>query len=67
MPMHRGNATRNTTTEAIKSLGPAYEAALLGVPLAIKDSYQTKGPTTTFNTSVLAAFEPTRMLSRLRV
>ena len=33
---------------------------MLGVPLAIKDSHLTKGLTTTFGTSVLAAFEPTR-------
>jgi mandelamide amidase len=35
-------------------------APLLGVPLAVKDSYLTKGLTTTFGTSVLTAFKPTR-------
>ena len=35
-------------------------APLLGVPLAVKDSYLTKGLTTTFGTSVLATFKPTR-------
>jgi len=35
-------------------------APLLGVPLAIKDSYLTKGLTTTVGTSVLATFTPTR-------
>ncbi|WP_242344576.1 amidase family protein [Anaeromyxobacter terrae] len=35
-------------------------APLLGVPLAVKDSYLTKGLTTTFGTSVLANFEPMR-------
>ena len=34
-------------------------APLLGVPLAIKDSYLTKGLTTTVGTSVLATFTPT--------
>jgi indoleacetamide hydrolase len=33
---------------------------LLGVPLAVKDSYLTKGLTTTVGTSVLATFTPTR-------
>ncbi|BDG05045.1 amidase family protein [Anaeromyxobacter oryzae] len=33
---------------------------LLGVPLAVKDSYLTKGLTTTLGTSVLAHFEPMR-------
>jgi mandelamide amidase len=36
------------------------DAPLLGVPLAIKDSYLTKGLTTTVGTSVLATFTPTR-------
>ena len=35
-------------------------APLLGVPLAVKDSYLTKGLTTTVGTSVLATFTPTR-------
>jgi len=33
---------------------------LLGVPLALKDSYLTKGLTTTIGTSVLATFTPMR-------
>ena len=33
---------------------------LLGVPLAVKDSYLTKGLTTTVGTAVLATFTPTR-------
>jgi mandelamide amidase len=33
---------------------------LLGVPLAVQDSYLTKGLSTTFGTSVLATFKPTR-------
>ena len=35
-------------------------APLLGVPLGVKDSYLTKGLTTTFGTAVLAEFKPTR-------
>ena len=35
-------------------------APLLGVPLGVKDSYLTKGLTTTLGTSVLADFKPTR-------
>jgi mandelamide amidase len=36
-----------------------HSAPLLGVPLAVKDSYLTEGLTTTFGTSVLADFKPT--------
>jgi mandelamide amidase len=38
----------------------ARSAPLLGVPLAIKDSYLTEGVTTTFGTAVLATFTPRR-------
>jgi len=46
--------------QADRSLRAGRGAPLLGVPLAIKDSYLTKGLTTTFGTSVLADFKPTR-------
>jgi mandelamide amidase len=45
---------------ADRSLRAGRSAPLLGVPLAVKDSYLTKGLTTTFGTSVLATFKPTR-------
>ena len=46
--------------QADRSLRAGRSAPLLGVPLAVKDSYLTKGLTTTFGTSVLATFTPTR-------
>lgn len=46
--------------QADRSLRAGRSAPLLGVPLAVKDSYLTKGLTTTFGTSVLASFRPTR-------
>ena len=46
--------------QADRSLRARGSAPLLGVPLAIKDSYLTKGLTTTFGTSVLTDFKPAR-------
>ena len=46
--------------EADRLLRAGDAAPLLGVPLAIKDSYLTKGLATTLGTSVLATFKPTR-------
>lgn len=46
--------------QADRSLRARRSAPLLGVPLAVKDSYLTKALTTTFGTSVLASFNPTR-------
>jgi indoleacetamide hydrolase len=46
--------------QADRSLRAGNCAPLLGVPLGVKDSYLTKGLTTTFGTSVLADFKPTR-------
>jgi Asp-tRNA(Asn)/Glu-tRNA(Gln) amidotransferase A subunit family amidase len=46
--------------QADRSLRAGRGGPLLGVPLAIKDSYLTKGVTTTFGTFVLADFKPTR-------
>ena len=46
--------------QADRSLREGRTAPLLGVPLAVKDSYLTKGLTTTFRTSVLTSFKPTR-------
>jgi Asp-tRNA(Asn)/Glu-tRNA(Gln) amidotransferase A subunit family amidase len=46
--------------QADRSLRAGCSAPLLGLPLAVKDSYLTKGLTTTFGTSVLASFKPTR-------
>ena len=46
--------------QADRALRAGHSAPLLGVPLAVKDSYLTKGLTTTFGTSVLATFKPTR-------
>ena len=45
---------------ADRSLRAGLRAPLLGVPLAVKDSYLTQGLTTTFGTSVLATFKPKR-------
>ena len=44
--------------EADRSRRAGRVAPLLGVPLAVKDSYLTKGLTTTLGTSVLARFTP---------
>ena len=46
--------------QADRSLRAGRSAPLLGVPLAVKDSYLTEGLTTTLGTSVLADFKPTR-------
>src|SRR5512134_3747149 len=46
--------------QADRSLRAGSTAPLLGVPLAVKDSYLTEGLTTTLGTSVLATFKPTR-------
>jgi indoleacetamide hydrolase len=46
--------------QADRSLREGRNAPLLGVPLAVKDSYMTKGLITTCGTSVLATFKPTR-------
>ena len=46
--------------QADRSLRAGRNAPLLGVPLAVKDSYLTRGLTTTFGTCVLADFTPTR-------
>src|SRR4030095_12867877 len=46
--------------QADRSLRAGRSAPLLGVPLAVKDSYLTQGLTTTLGTSVLADFKPTR-------
>jgi indoleacetamide hydrolase len=45
---------------ADKSVRAGHRAALLGVPLAVKDSYLTKDLTTTFGTAVLANYKPKR-------
>jgi mandelamide amidase len=47
--------------QADRSVRAGRSAPLLGVSLAIKDSYLTKGLITTLGTSVLAAFRPTRV------
>ena len=46
--------------QADRSMRAGGSGPLLGVPLAVKDSYLTKGLTTTLGTSVLAGFKPTR-------
>jgi mandelamide amidase len=46
--------------DADRSRQAGRRAPLLGVPLAVKDSYLTKGLTTTFGTSVLRTFTPMR-------
>jgi len=45
---------------ADQSIRAGRSAPLLGVPLSVKDHYLTKGLTTTFGTSVLANYKPTR-------
>ena len=46
--------------QADRSLRAGHSGPLLGVPLAVKDSYLTKDLTTTFGTFVLTDFNPTR-------
>jgi indoleacetamide hydrolase len=46
--------------QADRFLRAGRSTLLLGVPLGVKDSYLTKGLTTTFGTSVLGDFKPTR-------
>jgi len=53
-------AVLEAARQADRSRRAGSTAPLLGVPLAVKDSYLTKGLTTTFGTSVLAGFKPTR-------
>lgn len=53
-------AVLEAARDADRSLQAGGRTPLLGVPLAVKDSYLTKGLTTTFGTSVLATFTPTR-------
>lgn len=45
---------------ADRLLRAGHSGSLLGVPVAVKDSYLTKGITTTFGTSILADFTPIR-------
>lgn len=47
-------------SQADRSLRAGQSAPLLGVALAVKDSYLTEGLTTTLGTSVLADFKPAR-------
>src|SRR5580765_1799137 len=49
-------AVLEAARNADRSLQAGRRAPLLGVPLAVKDSYLTKDLSTTFGTSVLAAF-----------
>jgi indoleacetamide hydrolase len=53
-------SVREAARQADRSLRAGSCAPLLGVPIGVKDSYLTKGLTTTFGTSVLADFKPTR-------
>ena len=53
-------AVLEAARHADRALRAGRRAPLLGVPLAVKDSYLTKGLTTTLGTSVLATFMPTR-------
>jgi indoleacetamide hydrolase len=53
-------SVREAARQADRSLRAGNRGPLLGVPLGIKDSYLTKGLTTTLGTSVLADFKPTR-------
>lgn len=46
--------------QADRSRRAGHSVPLLGVPLAVKDSFLTKGLTTTFGTFVLTAFKPMR-------
>ena len=53
-------AVLEAARQADRSLRQGGSAPLLGVPLAVEDSYLTKGLITTLGTSVLASFKPTR-------
>jgi mandelamide amidase len=53
-------AVLEAARQADRSLRSGRHAPLLGVPLAVKDSYLTRGLTTTLGTSVLSDFKPGR-------
>ena len=53
-------SVREAARQADRSLRAGRRAPLLGVRLAVKDSYLTNELTTTVGTSVLANFKPTR-------
>jgi len=53
--------------QADRAIRAGSRSPLLGVPLAVKDSYLTKGLTTTLGTSVLADFKPARDAAAIAV
>jgi mandelamide amidase len=53
-------AVLEAAREADRKVRAGKRAPLLGVPLGVKDSYLTQGMTTTFGTSVLNSYKPTR-------
>ncbi|MDK2659101.1 amidase family protein [Cupriavidus consociatus] len=55
-----GASVLEAASQADRARRAGHSAPLLGVPLAVKDSYLTKGLTTTMGTSVLAAYRPTQ-------